>query len=110
MRIPKNRGPSHPGEILLKEFLEPLSVSQRVLANEIHVPYQRINELVNGKRGITPSTALRLSAFFGNTSAFWLNLQQAWELYQTMESEREDLEAIVLFQEGGHTGSRRRSA
>lgn len=109
MRIPKNRSPRHPGEILLTEFLEPLEISQRVLADEIHVPYQRINELINGKRGITPSTALRLAAFFGNTSEFWLNLQQAWELYQAMESEKEDIRSIVLFQEGAHT-NRRRSA
>jgi len=109
MRIPKNRSPQHPGEILLTEFLEPLKISQRVLADEIHVPYQRINELINGKRGITPSTALRLAAFFGNTSEFWLNLQQAWELYQAMESEKEDIRSIVLFQEAGHA-NRRRSA
>lgn len=94
MRIPKNRAPSHPGEILLKDFLEPMVVSQRELADSIHVPYQRINELINGKRGITPSTALRLSAFFGNSSQFWLNLQQAWELYHVLKAEAEDLKTI----------------
>jgi len=81
MRVPKHRPPTHPGEILLKDFLEPFGISQTELAQAIHVPYQRINELVNQKRGVTPSTALRLSKFFGNSAEFWLNLQQSWELY-----------------------------
>ncbi len=97
MIIPKNRAPSHPGEILLKEFLQPLGVSQRQLAEAIHVPYQRVNELINKKRGMTPSTALRLSAFFGNSSEFWLNLQQTWELYQVMREESEALASISPF-------------
>lgn len=94
MRIPKKRAPSHPGEVLLHDFLEPMGVSQRQLSESIHVPYQRINELINGKRGITPSTALRLSAFFGNSSGFWLNLQQAWELYHVLQRESEELKTI----------------
>ncbi|MBW4593716.1 MAG: HigA family addiction module antidote protein [Brasilonema angustatum HA4187-MV1] len=97
MRVPKNRPPTHPGEILLKDFLEPMGVSQRELADAIYVPYQRINEIVNGKRGITPSTALRLEKFFGNSSEFWLNLQQIWDLYHVLEQEREELETIVMF-------------
>ena len=60
--------------MLLTEFLDPLGISQRDLATAIHVPYQRVNELVNGKRGITPSTALRLARFFGMSADFWLNL------------------------------------
>lgn len=86
MRIPQKRPPTHPGKILLKDFLEPTEVSQRELADALHVPYQRINELVNEKRGITPSTALRLSKFFGNSPEFWLNLQQNWELYHGVSS------------------------
>ncbi|MBW4646523.1 MAG: HigA family addiction module antidote protein [Goleter apudmare HA4340-LM2] len=97
MRIPKNRPPSHPGEILLKDFLEPLEISQRELADAIHVPYQRINEVVNQKRGITPSTALRLAKFFGNNSEFWLNLQQNWELYHVLLEEEVELKTIVQF-------------
>lgn len=97
MRVPKNRPPTHPGEILLRDFLEPMGVSQRELADAIHVPYQRVNEIVNGKRGITPSTALRLEKFFGNSSEFWLNLQQSWDLYHVLEQEREELEMIVRF-------------
>ena len=64
VRIPTDRVPTHPGEILLEEFLIPADLTQRQLANAIHVPYQRINDIVNGRRGITPSTALRLAKFF----------------------------------------------
>ena len=63
MRIPTGREPTHPGEMLRAEFLEPMGISQRELADAIHVPYQRVNELVNQKRGVTPSTALRLAKF-----------------------------------------------
>ena len=65
VRVPTNRIPTHPGEMLREEFLIPMELTQRELANGINVPYQRINELINGKRGITPSTALRLAKFFG---------------------------------------------
>jgi antitoxin HigA-1 len=97
MRIPKHRPPSHPGEILLKDFLEPMGISQRELADAIHVPYQRINEVVNQKPGITPSTAVRLAKFFGNSSEFWLNLQQNWELYYVLKEEEEELKTIAQF-------------
>lgn len=101
MKIPKYRPPNHPGEILLKDFLEPMGITQRQLADAIHVPYQRINELVNQKRGITPSTAIRLSKFFGNSSQFWLNLQQNWELYHVMKEEEEELKTIFQFKSAG---------
>jgi antitoxin HigA-1 len=97
MRVPKHRQPSHPGEILLKDFLEPMEISQRELADAIHVPYQRINEVVNQKRGVTPSTALRLAKFFGNSSEFWLNLQQNWELYHVLKQEEAELKTIAQF-------------
>jgi antitoxin HigA-1 len=97
MRIPKYRPPSHPGEILLKDFLEPMGISQRQIADAIHVPYQRINEVVNQKRGITPSTAVRLAKFFGNSSEFWLNLQQNWELYYVLKEEEEEVKTITQF-------------
>ena len=61
VRIPTNRPPTHPGEMLLEEFLNPMSLTQRELADAIHVPYQRINDIINGRRGITPSIALRLA-------------------------------------------------
>ncbi len=67
IRIPTERTPTHPGEMLLEEFLSPMGLTQRELADAIHVPYQRINDIINGRRGITPSTALRLARFFGNS-------------------------------------------
>ena len=94
IRVPNNRQPTHPGEMLVAEFLDPLGITQRDLANAIHVPYQRVNELVNGKRGITPSTALRLARFFGVSPEFWLNLQIRWDLYRAQEKERVELESI----------------
>ncbi|HEX2612140.1 MAG TPA: HigA family addiction module antitoxin, partial [Fibrobacteria bacterium] len=63
-RIPTHRNPTHPGEMLLEEFLVPLGVTQRELADSIHVSFQRVNEIVNGRRGVTPATALRIAKFF----------------------------------------------
>jgi antitoxin HigA-1 len=80
--------------MLLEEFLEPMGISQRDLAEGIRVPYQRVNELVNRRRGITPSTALRLSRYFGNSAGFWLTLQHRWDLYQTMKDEAVELKRI----------------
>lgn len=94
MRIPTHREPTHPGEMLLEEFLQPMNITQRMLADAIHVPYQRINEIVNMKRGITPSTALRLAKYFGMTEDFWLNLQMRWDVYRSKKSEFEELENI----------------
>lgn len=94
VRVPTHRNPTHPGEMLLEEFLLPMGLSQRDLASAIRVPYQRVNELVNGRRGVTPSTALRLSKYFGTSPDFWMNLQQRWDLYQAQESEAEDLRKI----------------
>ena len=70
-----NSESNHPGETLCSEFLLPMGITQQQLADGINVPFQRINELVNGKRGVTPSTPLRLSKFFGVTEDFWMNLQ-----------------------------------
>ena len=72
--------PIHPGEILLEEFLQPMGVSQYRLAKDIHVPPRRINEIVQGKRAISPDTALRLSRYFGLSERFWLNLQMRYAL------------------------------
>jgi addiction module HigA family antidote len=72
--------PIHPGEILLEEFLEPMAISQYRLAKDIGVPPRRINEIVHGKRAITPDTALRLSRYFGLSERFWLNLQSRFDL------------------------------
>jgi len=98
MRIPTHREPTHPGEMLREEFLLPMEISQRDLANAIHVPYQRVNELINKKRGITPSTALRLAKFFGVSADYWLNLQIRCDLYKAQEAEKKDIESIKDFQ------------
>jgi addiction module HigA family antidote len=77
---PRNRVPTHPGEVLREEFLVPLGQSQVALAEHLGVPVQRINEIVRGKRGITPETAWLLSQALGTTPEFWLNLQAAYDL------------------------------
>jgi addiction module HigA family antidote len=97
VRIPTHRQPTHPGEMLVEEFLLPMQITQRELADAIHVPYQRINELVNQKRGITPSTALRLARFFGVSAGFWLNLQIRWDLYKAQQAEKTELDDIQNF-------------
>ena len=74
-----------------------MGLTQRALANAIHVPYQRVNELVNQKRGVTPSTALRLACFFNMTAEFWLNLQIRWDIYKTQQLEKDDLKTIQNF-------------
>lgn len=94
IRVPTHREPTHPGEMLLEEFLKPMALTQRHLAEGIHVPYQRINELVNRKRGMTPSTALRMAKFFGTSADFWMNLQLRWDLYQAGIAEAEELRQI----------------
>ncbi|HNS39197.1 MAG: HigA family addiction module antidote protein [Anaerolineae bacterium] len=94
VRIPTNRPPTHPGEMLLEEFLNPMGLTQRELADAIHVPYQRINEIINGKRGVTPATALRLARFFGMSAGFWMNLQLRWDLYHAQQSEADILAEI----------------
>ena len=76
----KKLSPLHPGEILQKEFLEPIGLSQNKLAMALHVPARRINEIVLGKRGVTADTALRLSRYFGMSPQFWLGLQMDYEL------------------------------
>jgi addiction module HigA family antidote len=80
--IPKKRRPSHPGEVLLLEFLRPMSVSQVDLSKRMGVPVQRVNTLVNAKRDVTAETAILLSRTLGTTSEFWMNLQVAYDLYK----------------------------
>ena len=86
VRIPTDGPPTHPGEMLLEEFLKPLGMTQADLAEKIGVSYPRINELVRGKRGVTPDTALRLEKLFGMEAQFWLNLQLARDLYHAAHS------------------------
>jgi antitoxin HigA-1 len=81
--LPENRIPTHPGEVLSEEFLKPLGVTQVALAMHLGVPVQRINELVRGKRGVTPGTAWLLAGAFDTTPDFWINLQTAHDLAVT---------------------------
>jgi antitoxin HigA-1 len=74
------RTSTHPGEMLREEFLVPLGISQNALALKLRVPATRIGEIVNGRRAVTPDTALRLARFFGNSAEFWMNLQQSYDL------------------------------
>lgn len=83
--LPKNRKPTHPGEILLREFLEPMGLSQIELARRMSVPVQRVNTLINGKRDVTAETAILLSRVLKTTPEFWMNLQGALDLYEARE-------------------------
>ena len=94
VRIPTDREPTNPGEMLLQEFLLPLGLTQRDLAAGIQVPFQRVNEVVRGRRGVTPSTALRLSRYFGTSPDFWMNLQLRWDLYHAQRAEAEQIDNI----------------
>ena len=87
--------PIHPGEILLKEFLEPMGISQYRLAKDISVPPRRINEIVHGTRAITPDTALRLSRYFGLSERFWVNLQARYDLETEKDRLQDRLETEV---------------
>jgi len=78
--LPENRVATHPGEILREEFLVPTGITQVALARHIEIPLQRINEIVRGKRGITPETAWLLSQALGTTPQFWMNLQETFDL------------------------------
>ena len=83
--IPNRRKPTHPGEIFLKEFLEPMGLSQVELARRMGVPVQRVNTLINGKRDVTAETAILLSRVLKTSPEFWMNLQDARDLYEARE-------------------------
>jgi len=86
IRTPRRRPPTSPGEMLAEEFLKPLRMTQKELAKRIHVSLPRVNEIVRGKRSITPDTALRLARLFKTSPEFWLHGQLAWDLYHTTHS------------------------
>ena len=92
--VPTHRPATHPGEILREDFLVPLGLTQKELADAIHVPFQRVNEIVSGKRGVSPGTALRLAKYFGNSPGFWLNLQMRCDLQAAAEREKPELARI----------------
>ena len=83
--LPTNRPPTHPGEMLNEEFLKPLAIKQKDAADALGISLVRLNEIVKGKRGVTPDTALRLERRFGMSAEFWLGLQADWDLYQAMQ-------------------------
>ena len=87
--------PISPGDVLQREFLEELGISQRALARAIGVPAMRISEIVRGKRGVTADTAIRLGRYFGTSPEFWLNLQSGWELSLLQQASREDYVSIM---------------
>lgn len=109
IRVPTHREPTHPGEMLKEEFLIPLNLTQQELAQSIKVPYQRINEIVNKRRGITPSTALRLAKFFGTSTDLWINLQCRWDLYHAQKKEHDTLKSISQYSGNLDTHSRTKS-
>jgi addiction module HigA family antidote len=87
-RLPTQRAPTHPGEMLLEEFLKPLGISQSAFAVRLGISFPRLNEIVRGKRGVTPDTALRLARVLGMSADFWLGLQQDWDLWHAVRSEK----------------------
>jgi addiction module HigA family antidote len=92
--------PIHPGEILLEEFLKPMGISQYRLAKDLNVPARRINEIVKGKRSITPDTALRLSKYFGLSERFWINLQARYDIETEKERLKDKLNEIHVYAAG----------
>lgn len=91
--IPTNRIPTHPGVILLEEFLEPMKITEVALANHLNIPVERINEIIKGKRGITPETAWLLSQAFNTSPQFWMNLQTNYDL--AVNKPKEIKQAII---------------
>jgi antitoxin HigA-1 len=87
-RLPTHRPPTHPGEMLLEEFLNPLNITQSAFAVRLGVSFPRLNEVINGKRSVTTDTALRLARVTGMSADFWLGLQQDWDLWHALRSEK----------------------
>lgn len=86
-RLPTHRPPTHPGEMLREEFLVPLGITQSAFAMRLGVSFPRLNEVINGRRAVTPDTALRLARVTGMSADFWLGLQQDWDLWHAMRSD-----------------------
>ncbi|WP_013322424.1 HigA family addiction module antitoxin [Gloeothece verrucosa] len=99
INIPTHRIPTHPGEMLLKEFLEPLAITQEELAEKLYISSEEIKELVKGTQGMKPRLALRLAKFWGMSPEFWLNLQLRWDIYHIEQLEASDLAKIHPYSE-----------
>jgi len=94
-RLPTHQPPTHPGEMLLEEFLKPLGISQSAFAVRLGVSFPRLNEVINARRSVTPDTALRLARVTGMSADFWLGLQQDWDLWYAMRSKgAEEIERL----------------
>lgn len=87
-RLPRHRAPTHPGEMLLEEFLKPLGVTQSAFAIRLGISFPRLNEIIRGKRAVTPDTALRLGRVLRTSADFWLGLQQDWDLWHAMRGKK----------------------
>ena len=95
-RLPSHRPPTHPGEMLLEEFVKPLGITQSALALRMGVSFPRLNEIIRGKRSLTPDTALRLARVVGMSADFWLGLQLDWDLWHTIRSAKaEEIAQLV---------------
>jgi len=94
-RLPTHLPPTHPGEMLLEEFLKPLGITQTAFARQLGVSFPRLNEVINARRSVTPDTALRLARVTGMSADFWLGLQQDWDLWHALRSEEaEEIEKL----------------
>jgi antitoxin HigA-1 len=94
-RLPANRPPLHPGEILMEEFVKPHGLTLTEASKRLRIDRVRLSEIVNGRRGITPNTALRLERLFGSSAGFWLGMQQDFDLWHAMHSDgAEDMARI----------------
>lgn len=94
IRIPTDRAPTHPGEMLLQEYLLPMEISPRELSDATRLPSDFIDALIKGNSPITASASLRLARFFGVSADFWMNLQLRWDLYQAQREEADALQSI----------------
>ena len=105
-RLPTHRPPTHPGEMLLEEFLKPLGISQSAFARQLGVSFPRLNEIIHAKRSVTTDTALRLARVTGMSAEFWLGLQQDWDLWHALRSDDADeiaqLEPLEAIRDSAH--------
>ena len=95
--LPKNRQPTHPGEILRHEYLEELNMTQQQLADAIGITRVRVNEIVLAKRSITPDTAFRLARFFNTTPDFWIGLQMNYDMWNTLQKKEKEYKTILPY-------------
>ena len=94
-KLPTHQPPTHPGEMLLEEFLKPLGISQSAFAVRLGVSFPRLNEIIRGKRAVTPDSALRLARVTGMSADFWLGLQQDWDLWHALRSRKAEVFAAL---------------